>query len=92
MASVGRLCDAGNVAIFTKDGGYVVTREYMEGVIGTLEKMDKSTLKMKRENGVYNFNLWVQKPPQGVRVSNRFEVLQDLDDEEDFVRLGAHLM
>ena len=58
------MCDAGNVAVFTKDGGYVVPGEYMEEVIGTLEKMDKSTLKMKRENGVYNFNLWVQNPPR----------------------------
>ena len=24
LASIGRLCDAGNVAVFTKEGGYVV--------------------------------------------------------------------
>ena len=47
LASVGRMCDAGNVAVFTKDGGYVGPGEYMEEV-GLLEKMGQSTLKMKR--------------------------------------------
>ena len=95
LASVGRMCDAGNVAVFTKEGGYVVPGEYMKEVMGRLEKMDKSTLRMSRENGVYNFNLWIPKPPKGVMVKNRFEALQDLDEEEDpsdFVRPGEHLM
>ena len=38
LASVGRMCDAGNVAVFTKDGGYVVPNEHMEEVIGMLER------------------------------------------------------
>ena len=93
LASVGRMCDAGNVAVFTKDGGYVVPGEYMTEVIGSLDKMEKSTLRMTRENGVYNFNLWVPRPPQEVSIRNRFEVLQDLDEEvSDFVRRGEHLM
>ena len=93
LASVGRMCDAGNDAVFTHDGGYVVPKEYMEEVIGSLDRMGRSTLKMKRENGVYNFNLWVPKPPQEVSTKNRFEVLQDLDEEvSDFVRRGEHLM
>ena len=94
LASVGRMCDAGNVAVFTKSGGYVVPGEYMENVIGLLEKMDKSTLRMKRENGVYNFNLWVPRPPVGVVVKNRFEVLQELEEEDasGFTRLGERLM
>ena len=65
LASVGRMCDAGNVAVFTKDGGYVVPGEYMGEVMSRLERMDQSTLRMKRENGVYNFNLWVPHPSQG---------------------------
>ena len=100
LASVGRMCDAGNVAVFTKEGGYVVPGEYMKDVVGRLERMDKSTLKMRRENGVYNFNLWIPKPPQGARTKNRFEALRNLDEEEeeeeeeasDFTRLGEHLM
>ena len=89
------MCDAGNVAVFTKSGGYVVPGEYMEKVIGALDRMDKSTLRMRRENGVYNFNLWVPKPPTGILGKNRFEALQELEEEEeasDFTRLGEHLM
>ena len=88
------MCDAGNVALFTKDGGYVVPDEYMEEVIGTLDRLDRSALKMKRENGVYNFNLWVPKPPADVRTKNRFSELQDLEEEEvsGFARPGVHLM
>ena len=94
LASVGRMCDAGNVAVFTKDGGYVVPGEHMKEVIGSLDRMGGSTLRMRRENGVYNFNLWVPKPPKEVLMQNRFEVLQDLDEEDvsDFTGLGEHLM
>ena len=63
LASVGRMCDAGNVAVFTKDGGYVVPGEYMEELIGTLERMGQATLRTIRDNRVYNFNLWVPTPP-----------------------------
>ena len=28
LASIGRMCDAGNVAVFTKSGGYVVPQKY----------------------------------------------------------------
>ena len=88
------MCDAGNVAVFTKEGGYVVPGEYMGNIISLLEKMDKSTLRMKRENGGYNFNLWVPKPPSGVLGKSRFEVLQELEEEDpsDFTRLGERLM
>ena len=30
LASIGRMCDAGNVALFTKQGGYVVPQERLE--------------------------------------------------------------
>ena len=82
------------MAVFTKDGGYVVPGEYMEEVIGMLEQMEQSTLRMKRENGVYNFNLWVPTPPKDVLKGNRFQELQELAEEEvsDFQRQGVHLM
>ena len=60
-----------------------------------LEKMERSTHRMRRENGVYNFNLWVPKPPAGILGKNQFEALQELEEEEevsDFTRLGKHLM
>ena len=94
LVSVGWLCDAGNVAVSTNDGGYVVPDEHMEEVISMLDRKNHSTLRMKRENGVYNFNLWVPTPPNEVSKGNRFQELQELDDEDvsDFQRLGVHLM
>ena len=94
LASVGRMCDAGNVAVFTKEGGYVVPKESMKEAISMLEKMEQSALKMKRENGVYNFNLWVPTPPKDVLKGNKYQVLQELEEEEvsDFQRQGVHLM
>ena len=94
LASVGRICDAGNLAVFTRDGGYVVPEEHAEGMISRLEKMDRSTLRMRRENGTYNFNLWVPAPPKDVLAGNRFQELQEVDEEEepDFQRQGARLM
>ena len=48
----------------------------------------------ERENGVYNFNLWVHTPPKDVLKGNRFQELQELDEEDvlDFQRRGVHLM
>ena len=43
LASVGRMCDAGNVAVFTKTGGYVVLGEHMKEVICALDRVNKST-------------------------------------------------
>ena len=94
LAPVCRMCDAGNAAVFTKDGGYVVPDEHMEEVIGMLERKNHSTLRMKRENGVCNFNLWVPTPPKEVLKGSRFQELQELDEEDvsDVQRLGVHLM
>ena len=94
LASVGRMCDAGNVAVFTKDGGYVVPNEHMEEVIGMLERMDHSTLRMKRENGDVQLQPLGADPPKEVLGSNRFQELQELDEEDvsDFQRRGVHLM
>ena len=69
----------------------------LQQLIVIVDVMDSSTLTMKRENGVYNFNLWVPRPPRDVRTKNRFEELQDLEEEEEeevsgFARPGVHLM
>ena len=95
LASVGRMCDAGHVAVLIKDGGCVVPRERMEEMMGQLERVGQSTLRMKRENGVCNFNLWVPTPPKEILRGNKFQELQELAEEEgesDFQRQGVHLM
>ena len=59
-----------------------------------LERMEQSTLRMKRENGVYNVNIWVPTPPKDVLKNDRRQELQELDEEDvsDFQRRGVHLM
>ena len=60
LASIGRICDAGNTAIFTKRGGYIVPEGTVRTLISQIEDNGKM-LKMKRENGMYHFDLWVDR-------------------------------
>ena len=91
LASIGRMCDAGNAAVFTKAGGYVVPEEMLSK---TLEALNKAKgLKMKREGGIYNFKLWIPRPPVNTRSDNRFTPLQEVEEEEmDFRWPGADAM
>ena len=100
LASIGRMCDAGNVALFTCQGGFVVPEK---AVADTLRKLENrgSALRMKRDNGVYSFNMRVAKPSSVVAteskreagslplLGNRFAALQE--SETGFHRLGRHL-
>ena len=45
---------------------------------------------MRRENGVYSFNMWVPRPPKKFELHNQFAAL-DEDSEEGFQRLGKCL-
>ena len=60
LASIGRICDAGNTAIFTKLGGYIVPEETVRNLINQIED-NGMMLKMNRENGMYHFDLWVYR-------------------------------
>ena len=60
LASIGRMCDAGNAAIFTKLGGYIIPEGTVRNLINQIEDNGKM-LKMNRENGMYNFDLWVDR-------------------------------
>ena len=55
LASVGRMCDAGHVAIFTKEGEYIIGREGANQIMSIMEKKERGVLRMMRENRVYNF-------------------------------------
>ena len=61
LASIGRMCDAGNVAIFTKHGGYIVPQSSIQGTIDSIEKSKRPTVRMRRDNGVYNFTMRVPR-------------------------------
>ena len=60
LASVGRICDAGNTAIFTRMGGYIVPEGTVQSLINQIEDNGKM-LQMNRENGMYHFDLWVDR-------------------------------
>ena len=66
LASIGRMCDAGNVAVFTKGGGYVVPQGVMNDTLRKLESQTgTSALKMKRDNG------GVLLQPQGLQAEGQ---------------------
>ena len=93
LASIGRMCDAGNVAVFTKSGGYVVPQEVLSKTLAALDKTENKSLRMEREGGVYNFKLWIPRPPVGIRNSNRFTPLQEVAEEDTgFTWPGADAM
>ena len=93
LASIGRMCDAGNAAVFTKKGGYVVPEEMLSKTLEALNKAKGNSPKMKREGGIYNFKLWIPRPPVNITSNNRFTPLQEVAEEDmDFKWPGADAM
>ena len=97
LASIGRICDAGNVAVFTDKGGYIIGRGGSASILSAVERHQGSKMRMIRENGVYNFTMRVPtKEVNGVDVYNRFGMLQEEGDVQDnsqaFGRQGIHLL
>ena len=48
--------------------------------------------RMERDGGVYNFNLWIPRPPESQIKGSRYSPLQNVDEDEDFVRPGEDVM
>ena len=89
LASIGRICDAGNTAIFTQHGGHIVPEQALSKTLEVLEKRGES-LRLEREGGVYNFKMWIPRPPTSIKNSNRFTPLQEMTEEDmDFRWPGA---
>ena len=82
LASIGRMCDAGNVAVFTDQGGYIVSKEDFSEELKALHRKPGDKLKMKRDKGVYSFSVWVEKPKEHAKLENRFAALSCEQDEE----------
>ena len=97
LASIGRTCDAGNTAVFTKEGGCIVGRRMAETFIGQSQKSRQPKMQTKRESGVYQSKLYVEK---GKRDSERSQFDRDVnvilesysrhlkEYDNDFPRLG----
>ena len=41
---------------------------------------------------MYNFNLWLPKPPESKIKGSRYSPLQNVDEDEDFGGLGEDVM
>ena len=57
LASIGRICDAGNVAVFTDKGGYIIGKAGAKQIIEAANNCGEGKMAMHRENGVYNFRI-----------------------------------
>ena len=65
-------------------------RASLEKVIQGLESQERGALRMRRENGVYSFNMWMPRPQKRSVLRNQFAAL-DEGSVEDFQRLGMIL-
>ena len=99
LASIGKICDAGNTAIFTAKGGFIVPTESLAKTLNQLEHTSHPMLKLNREMGVYSFDMWVHKGDREARrvhTHNRFQTLETAEEDDpsynpDFAGLGESL-
>ena len=84
LASTGRVCDAGNVAVFTNKGGYIIGRGGAKDIMEVVDKRKSEAMEMRRENGVYNFSIRIpcgedntEMGTRGVPVRNRYAALAE---------------
>ena len=94
LASIGRICDAGNVAVFTDKGGYIIGKSGAAGILHAVEKHRGSKMRMDRENGVYNFKVRVpRREVSGVDTRNQYSVLsEENEDKGHFGRQGMQYL
>ena len=79
LASVGKICGAGNRVVFDDEEGSFIENK----------KTGKKTWLVKR-NGVYYFEMWVRKKPKGERGGGKRQE-REVDEDGDTVmqRIGA---
>ena len=72
LASVKRICEAGNTVSFDSNGGVIWNRA------------TGKTTRLEERGGTYSFNMWLPRAEQkkGVKAVNRFAALAE-DDKED---------
>ena len=85
LASIGRICDAGNVAIFTSKGGFIMGGKGAKEILEVTRRSEDHKMEMHRENGVYNFKIKVPLKKEqggGVELRNRYAMLSEFAGEE----------
>ena len=82
LASIGRICDAGNVAVFTDKGGYIIGKSGAKSIIEAANNCGDGKMAMQRENGVYNFKIRIPVKKE-CDLYNRYAALAEWDNPED---------
>ena len=86
LASIGRICDAGNVAIFTCKGGFIMGGKGAKEILEVTRRSSDHKMEVHRENGVYNFKIKVPAHKEhggGMELRNRYAMLSEFADEEN---------
>ena len=102
-----RISDQDNVTVFHRDGGMIVGGEQAKMILSLLKKIKDNKVDLRRQKGVYVFDMWVKKakkderkyynPEDGRtnRGSSRVTPppgLASMDKDTVFVRLGEELL
>ena len=90
-------CDAGNVAIFTDKGGYIINKNAVPNILAAVDKCENK-MNMHRENGVYNFRIKVPREGEvqgqniGARrsthMNNRYAALAEYGEDGEDMTAG----
>ena len=55
-----KTCDAGNVVVFTREGGFIVPESRAKQEVQRMSAV-KDNIDMNKERGVHVYNIWVKK-------------------------------
>ena len=94
LTSVSKACDAGNVAIFTKDGGCIVKHKDVQELVDKASVL-KDKVQLKRERGVYTFDMFIRKAATSgseVNAISTHNSFAALDEETLFIRQGKRAL
>ena len=59
LAGTSKVCDAGNIQVFTKSGGYIISEKEASHIIAAIDKA-KGKIAMRRAGGTYVYDIWVK--------------------------------
>ena len=89
LASIGRICDAGNVAVFPDKGGYIIGKSEAKSIIEAANNCGQGKMAMQRENGVYNFKIRIPVKRE-CDLYNRYAAFAEWLNDADEVAKGFH--
>ena len=83
LASIGKICDNDNVAIFTKNGGVIVPSWVAKEPLANISKeRDLPRMSLERKGGIYTFDIKVPRE-KNIQTGNRFSALAEEDNGQE---------